>query len=60
MVIIISIQCNDKSLNEIGLINFITKQMYFFVCFQKIMTCFSHTNDKYLFKVKSRNSISIC
>ena len=35
MVIIISIQCNDKSLNEIGLINFITKQMYFFCVFSE-------------------------
>ena len=42
MVIIISIQCNDKSLNEIGLIKFITKQSIFFVFSENYDLFFTH------------------
>ena len=56
----ISIRCNDKSLNEIGFATFITKQIYCFLWFQNIMSCLSHPTDKYLFQVKSRNTILIC
>ena len=55
---IISIRCNDKSLNEMG--PFVTKQIYNFFCFQSIMTCLSHPTGKYLFKVKRRNTLLIC
>ena len=59
-VFIISIRCNNKSLNEMGLATFIEKQMYHFLCFQYIMTCLSYPTDKYLFKVNSRNTIFMC
>ena len=49
-----SIRCNDKSLNKIGLANFITIQTSRFLFFQNVITCLSYTADKYLFKVKSR------
>ena len=57
---IISIRCNDKSLNEIGLATFITIQISRFLFFQNVMTCLSYTADKCFFKVKSRNTILIC
>ena len=56
----IAIRCNDKSLNEIGLAVFITKQIYNFLYFQNIMICLSHPTEKYLLKVKSRNTTLIC
>ena len=50
----------DRLLNEKGLATFSTKQIYRFLCFQNIMTCLLHPADKYLFKVKSRNTILTC
>ena len=44
-------------LNEIGLATFIMKEIYSFMCFPNIMTCLLHPTDKYLFKVKSRNTL---
>ena len=57
---VISIRGNDKSLNEIELATFVMKHVYRFLCIQNIMTCLSHPTDKYLFNVKSRNTILIC
>ena len=51
MVISVSILCNDKLLNEIGLATLITKHIYRFLCFHIIMNCLSNPDDKYLFKV---------
>ena len=55
-----SIRRKDKLLNERGLATFSTKQIYRYLCFQNIMTWFSHPADKYLSKVKSRNTLLTC
>ena len=47
-------------MNEIGLGTFITIQTSRFLFFQNFMTCLSYTDDKCLFKVKSRNTILTC
>ena len=47
-------------MNERVLATLSTKQIYPFLCFQNIITCLSHPADKYLFKVKSRNTILTC
>ena len=57
---IFSIWCDDKLLNERVPATFSTKQIYCFLCFQNILTCLSHPADKYLFKVKCRNTILTC
>ena len=36
------IQYHDKSPNVLGLVNFITKQIYFILSYQNILPCFSH------------------
>ena len=46
--------------DEIGLATFITKQIYRFCFFLNILTCLLHPADKYLFKVKCRNTTLIC
>ena len=51
---------NDDNTNEIGFATFLTKQIDRFMCFQSIMTSLLLPTDKYLFKVKSRNTIFIC
>ena len=38
---------------------FIMKQIYRFLCFQNTITCLSQPTDKYLFKVKSRNTVKL-
>ena len=56
----ISIRCNDKSLNEIGLATFITKQIDWVLCFQNIVTCFSQPTGNHLFKVKHTHTLLAC
>ena len=53
---------NVHNLCQFGamLATFNTTQIYRFYFFQNVMTCLSDTADKYLFKVKSRNTVLIC